>query len=474
MLAILAIKDIVINENRQREIFGEQELEELKTSIQGESGLITPILVRPGKKEGTYILVAGERRLRAISTITEEYAFGTDRINPGFIPVVVKPFSSDIAAYEAELHENIMRVNLSWQERAKAIASLHEYHKMLNPQQTISRTAYLIDQSPTAEKTGYANASAVKTTQNAILVNSYLHDPEVAKAASLKDATKIVTRKLEEENLLRLRAYSEKKREEEAARLASVAQERKESLEDAFDLELLTPVPSSKILGSNTLLEGDMKEKIKEIPDNSINVIITDPPYGVGVEDFGDSGNAAMPHEYSEEDYEELHEVLVNNLSRICASSAHVYIFCDLEYFHVLRDMIRAQDGWRVRRKPLIWNKGSTGNLSDGSAQGYKSSYECILYATRGKRPCGAVTSDVLYFPMVKNKTHAAQKPTELYKRLLEMSSVPGDKVLDAFAGSGTIFRAAKDFAIEALGIEKSPVFCELCKLAIEDKEPEL
>jgi len=76
--------------------------------------------------------------------------------------------------------------------------------------------------------------------------------------------------------------------------------------------------------------------------------------------------------------------------------------------------------------------------------------------------------------PMVKFKSHAAQKPPELYTTLLKMSAVPGDTILDAFAGSGTIFLAAKTLPlITVIGIEKDPMFQGLCELAMQGKVPD-
>lgn len=477
---VLPITSISVPANRQRKVFPEQEMEELKESILTEKGLMSPILVRPGKEEGHYYLVAGERRFRVISTIEVEYNFGNSKIPSGSIPVVVRNFSSDMAATEAELHENMVRLNLTWQEQAAAIAALHELKVMQNPAQKLSQTALEIDDSEHAKNSGYATANMVRKVEHSVLVAQYMHDPDVAKASTLKDATKIVTRKLEEDLLERMHKHREAKQLVRASEQSS-AQQQIEAAEQSSEISSLLqslaapPLVTGLLEGSFTFLAGDVREKLLEIEDSSVNIIITDPPYGEGVEDFNE-GAAPQPHRYTEDDYEELHELLTDQMSRICTKSAHVYIFCNSDYFPKLRDMV-ASKGWNTRRTPLIWYK-KRGALADGLPVGYRRTYECILFAQRGSRPCSATVDDVITVTSVAKKVHAAQKPVELYQRLLDMSSVPGDCILDAFAGSGTLFHAIRDRPLKGIAIEKDPMFIEICRQAIEgiipDMTPEL
>ena len=470
-LKVIAITEIDIAPDRQREFFPESEANELRESIlTGEHGLMTPILVRP-MKDDRYMLVAGERRLRAITGITEPYKFGEETIPAGHIPAVVKYFSSDVSMQEAELHENVVRLQLSWQEKANAVARLHKLKLAQNPKHSIGMTAELIE---TTEHEGdYPLDASYKQVHQSILVSQYLGNAEVAKARDLTQASKVVSRILEEEQLKKLQELASKRAEiakqraiEDAAKPAAPATA---TLAD-FDLDIPAPVIVKTENKLGILHEGDMRVHLPQIPDNSINVVITDPPYGVGVENFKDGGTGTQKHEYSEADYVELHELLVKELDRICTKDAHVYIFCSAGYFYEIKKMFSEE--WWVRPKALIWSKGSTGKLSDGTLTGYRSTYESILFARRGNRPCSKVTSDVLTVADERQKTHAAQKPVALYKELLGMSAIPGDTIFDPFAGSGTIFRAARGLLMNPVGIEQNWKFVELCKLAQADKDP--
>ncbi len=66
----------------------------------------------------------------------------------------------------------------------------------------------------------------------------------------------------------------------------------------------------------------------------------------------------------------------------------------------------------------------------------------------------GALFSDIVPVPNVREKNHAAEKPTAIYAELLKRSCLPCDQVLDPCCGSGTIFAAAKEQGVIATGIE--------------------
>lgn len=475
MIKVISLRDLKIPEDRQRKFFPEAELEELVSSIAMSHGLIHPLLVRPGEKDqttgkDTYILVAGERRSRALALIKTPYWCGDEKIEPGFAPVIVRDLGDDVSVVEAELHENLTRVNLTWQERAQAVARLHELKTKQNPNHSIGMTAKMLEDPEYVSSREYAKTKTHTDTQAAVLVTGFMGDPAVAKARSLKEAQRMVARRLEEESIQKLREMSKengetlkKEREDFNSKVNINIEE--PSFEDDFDgLGGLLPVRTDKTL---TLMQGDMREKIKEIADHTINVVITDPPYGMGVKKFNDRGGSTLAHEYEEDNFEELHEILVKELTRICTNRAHVYIFCDIDYFSTLKGLF--SDEWRVRRAPLVWSKGSHGSVVDGAMSGYRRSYECVLYATQGKRTTSKIVSDVIPINPELNIIHAAQKPVELYEYFLKMSAVPGDTIFDAFAGSGTIFKAAKKTMMHAIGIELSDKYAAYCELAIEE-----
>lgn len=252
---------------------------------------------------------------------------------------------------------------------------------------------------------------------------------------------------------------------EKKAQLAKFREQEKVEVSDSPQTEIdfgLAPQPTTHL--TPQLLKGDMREQIKLIKDDSVQVVLTDPPYGIDAKRFNNSGGVTMPHDYLEENVEELHQTMISELDRICTKSAHVYIFCDFAYFFSIREMFSEE--WRVRRAPLIWAK-LAGRMSEGTPTGYRRTYECVLHATRGNRPSAKVQNDVIMIGDVLTKRHPAEKPQALYEIFLEMSGLPGDTVLDCFAGSGVIFRAAYKTKMKAIGIEIQPEYIELSEHAM-------
>jgi DNA modification methylase len=79
--------------------------------------------------------------------------------------------------------------------------------------------------------------------------------------------------------------------------------------------------------------------------------------------------------------------------------------------------------------------------------------YEPILFCSRGEKKVTSVYIDVISANPAA-ELHAAEKPVSVITDLLRRSCVPGDRVLDPCAGSGTIFPAAKGLSVFATGME--------------------
>jgi DNA modification methylase len=119
---------------------------------------------------------------------------------------------------------------------------------------------------------------------------------------------------------------------------------------------------------------------------------------------------------------------------------------------------------------PLIWNKGTTGHIPHADF-GPRRAYDVILYARKGEKQVTGVYSDVIdCSPIItEERVHAAQKPVALYMNLLKRSTNGGARVLDPFAGSGTIFKAAAAMNCTAVGVELDPAQVQNCKAAIAE-----
>lgn len=120
--AEIELSEIAPNPQQPRVRFDEESLGELAASIT-EVGVLQPIVVRPGEPEGTYVLIAGERRLRAAA------AAGLNSI-----PAVVRSAESDERYLTEALIENVQRKDLSALEEAAAYRNLLEDFGMTHEQ----------------------------------------------------------------------------------------------------------------------------------------------------------------------------------------------------------------------------------------------------------------------------------------------------------------------------------------------------
>jgi site-specific DNA-methyltransferase (adenine-specific) len=433
--------DLFVPPDRQRQEFDAGKLEDLATSIDA-NGLIHPPAVRYNPDTQRYVLIAGERRVRAMCLLIKlgkVIYCGAHELEPGKIPILDLGQISDAAAFEAELAENIDRENLTWQERSRAEFRLPAFRTTQAetqgaPAPTLQATATEILQRKNPEA-AIALGSAVTDVATRIQLARFLDDPDVAAAKSQKEAVKVVRAK------------------QQAQQNAVAAQ--------AFDESASRSVPHS-------ILAGPMEIHMGGLESESFDLLLTDPPYGIGAQDFGEQ--SGVPHTYddSPEYFERLIHVLAEESYRVCKAQSHAYVFCDPRRFDFIKLHFELS-GWRVWETPLIWFKGN--GMLPRPDHGPRRTYECILFASKGDKPVKCVRYDVITIPAVRGLQHGAQKPVELYVDLLARSCAPGDTVLDAFAGSGTVFPAANRARVIATGIELDEAHVNLCKTRMTGSE---
>ena len=192
------------------------------------------------------------------------------------------------------------------------------------------------------------------------------------------------------------------------------------------------------------LINGNCLDTLKNIPNESIDLIVTDPPYPTT-----SRGNAGNSGGMLQKDINKKGKVFTyNNINckeyapefyRLLKDGSHCYVMTN----HInLIDMLNTftDIGFHFI-KSLIWNKG---NKIMG--QYYMSQYEYILFFRKGKgkkiNNCG--TSDILSISNKKTKDkdgkniHDTEKPVELMEVLVNNSSQENELVLDPFMGVGS------------------------------------
>jgi site-specific DNA-methyltransferase (adenine-specific) len=332
-----------------------------------------------------------------------------------------------------ELEENIRRKDLSPIDKASAIAALHNIRKHENPTQTVRQTA--VELAEMRDKGDTTAKAEEREISDALLLSNFTEDSDVRAAKTKKDALRIARKKLEN-NLL--------------STLGSL-----EGNDKAFqrDQEIIT---------------GDALLELDNLPDDSCDILLFDPPYGMGAHTFGEQ-TSVEGHEY--EDTPEYSQSLVSGIiaraDRVLKETAAAYIFCDIRTWRDFSSLL-AEHGWYVWQTPLIWDKGSMGHCPRPGF-GPKRSYEAVVYAFRGDYRTLKTGSDVLRFHSVPDKSHAAEKPVDLLKELLSWGALAGAVVLDPTCGSGSTLVAAHELNMAAIGIEKSEKFANIARARLAE-----
>lgn len=216
-----------------------------------------------------------------------------------------------------------------------------------------------------------------------------------------------------------------------------------------------------------TLYNGDCMGVMRSIADNSIDLIVTDPPYRVTT--HGTSFNHGMFENKATNQgmVFEHNDISVSEYApeffRVLKDGSHCYVMCN----HVnLQSMLNTftEVGFHFI-KSLIWDKG---NKIMGTY--YMSQFEYILFFRKGQgvpiNDCG--TSDILSIPNIKMKRndgtnfHDTEKPVALWDVLISNSSKENELVLDPFMGIGGSAVSAKKLNRRFIGCEIDTMYYEV------------
>lgn len=213
------------------------------------------------------------------------------------------------------------------------------------------------------------------------------------------------------------------------------------------------------------LKQGDCLELMKDIPDKSIDLVVTDPPYlhikggckskrlNVGCRDV----NSNVVSNMSDFGEQQIYTYLDNVKKKM--KKVNMYIFCSkLQIPYYLNWVLKNKLQFDV----LFWYKNTNRMIS---TKFYASNVEYIIRIYSNGCSLNNILNDngkakselyqkIFSYDTPKNKIHEAQKPTELLERLILLSSNENDLILDCFMGSGTTGVACKELNRNFIGIE--------------------
>lgn len=222
-----------------------------------------------------------------------------------------------------------------------------------------------------------------------------------------------------------------------------------------------------------TIYHGEALSVLRDLPNTSVDLVLTDPPYSSGGLMRGDRMAKVSDKSHQSNDYIEFTgdnrdqhayqywlALWVNECRRLARASEVVGIFTDWRQLVATIDGIQA--GGLIYRGIVVWDKTDR-------VRGYPGRFapqsEFVVWGTNGPRDAqfdyalnGVFRVPV---PVNDNRFHPTQKPIELLRDLVQIAP-SGGVVLDPFMGSGTTLRAAKDLGRRAIGIEQEEHYCEM------------
>lgn len=267
-----------------------------------------------------------------------------------------------------------------------------------------------------------------------------------------------------------------------------------------------------------TIYQGENLEILRQMGTETIDLIATDPPFNTGKEWEGKAGSFDDRFKSTEEYVKWVRERIAQ-MHRILKSTGSIYLHCDSRVSHYLKVMMDEVFGRENFRNEIVWSYHKWSN----NINNYQKNHDVILYYAKGNsfvfnkqrvpnigktdsyrrergfypdsdrvivhdfeklersgfdtdgykivdrtkspegKPMETVWGDISFLhPSAKERvSYPTQKPIALYKRIIEVSSNPGDVVLDPFCGSGTTLIAAEKLARSWIGIDDSEDACK-------------
>ena len=373
----------------------------------GNIGLLHPIHV-----DKDFNILEGRRRFRAMKDYLKlaELKEGVHFVFAG------EATKGTARSLQIQWEENIQRKDFTPKEAANLLTQLHTKLMEENKGWTQAKTAELIGKSK-----GYIS-KLLTIAENQDLVS----DKDTLNEALIK-----LNKKRAKTLLNKIRQYKVKK------------------------IDKVTIRDNRYNTFKNSYLNMDCLEGIKEIEDNSIDLIYTDPPFGINLDENLEGGINYSIYKDDKTNVISVIKEIAPEWYRVAKEDSFIVIWSGFANSWIMSTIL-SNAGFKMKGVPLVWVKNNTQGISRDIRTGIGSITEYVIYGYKGSPVLQKrLTSNVLYYPTIKkNRIHVAQKSEALHKAILEIFASPKQKVLDSFAGSGSINRACIDKGMDCIGFE--------------------
>ena len=232
----------------------------------------------------------------------------------------------------------------------------------------------------------------------------------------------------------------------------------------------------------NVVYKENCLTGLSSIPDGIVDLVFTDPPYYqyragnlTGLKNHKDLVTEFEFDSFkSEEDYLEFMEAVINELYRVCRDGASGYMWCGDDYVSFLNRLIE-KAGFQFR-KVIHWHKTNP-FPAISTRKMFANSMEMCIHFSKGSPSVWNFKSvnemhNFIESPICmgsERTEHETQKPLKVCIPYIEISSNPGDLILDPFMGSGTTAIAALHLDRNFIGFEIESKYCNIIKKRFRD-----
>lgn len=212
-------------------------------------------------------------------------------------------------------------------------------------------------------------------------------------------------------------------------------------------------------LDLNTIYNEDCLDTMKRMPDNFVDLVLTDPPYFLPQQSYvGTRGNSYHKRHLGDMSvFEGYFAMLFEHIDRILKPQGTAYIFCDAKSYPFL---FKAMYPHFKHVRTLVWDK-----IVSYNGYTWRHQHELIAWGERElavRVPTG--DGDIIKGRGVlqKDRLHPAEKPVEILKKLIAKHDAK--VVFDPYAGSGSTLEACKDLGRDYIGSEISAEYCNIAE----------
>ncbi len=315
------------------------------------------------------------------------------------------------------------------------------------------------------------------TTRSVIAKSAGVSRDTISKVKKIKE-------KVSDDTIQQLRkgeiSVNQAFKEAKSIELAEKKEERREEKREArLNLQVEEPEYDELIkLYTPRLMHGDTLKEITKIGSESIDLVVTDPPYNMDKADWDSYGSA--------EEFADWMELWLEECFRVLKPTGSIYVFglnrmlshvqmrmekIGFKYRNwIIWDTVQGAGGglWVNRQEAILYFSKSDDVYEDkDSIKLYRSEENIREY--KGKTYEFKNPSNIWRFPTVDDKAedrtaHPTQKPVELIERIIKANSKEGDTILDCFMGSGSTGVAAMKNRRLSVGIEMNETYISISK----------